>query len=126
MKTLTKAAATATLLLNLTGCAIFRESPVEVSQFMDTNYAEHRADPGRVLAERVKFKHPTKAGEGFAGGPTLCGFVDFSAKIVWTARAYECPAEQTRGFERCHVDAHEQGVKDECHTNPKVKGYHGS
>jgi len=101
----------------LSGCAAFRESPVTVSQFMDTNYTEHRADSGRVLDERVKMKkyRPTLAGEGYAGGKPLCGFVDFDAKIVWTARHMDCPREETQRHERCHVDAHEAGVKDECH-----------
>jgi len=116
MKTLTQAAATAALLLSLTGCAILRETPPTSSQFMDTDYTEMRADPGRVLDERTKMKYkPTRAGEGHAGGPTLCGFVDFDAKIVWTTRSMDCPAAETRRHERCHVDAHEQGIKDECH-----------
>lgn len=97
--------------LFLSGCAAFKESPVAVAQFMDTNYTEHRADPGRVLDERMKMKKyaPTKAGY------VLCGFVDFDAKIVWTSRHIDCPADETRRHEFCHVDAHERGIKDECH-----------
>lgn len=103
--------------LLFSGCAIFRESPVVVSQFMDTNYTEHRADPGRVLDERMKMRKyaPTKAGH------LLCGFVDFDARVVWTARHIDCPADETRRHERCHVDAREAGIKDECHDGRNFK-----
>lgn len=99
--------------LTLTGCAVFGETQPAVQQFMDTSYTEIRADPGRVLDERVKLG-PTRAGDRH-GSPTLCGFVDFAARTVWITRAIDCPLDETRRHERCHVDAHEAGVKDECH-----------
>ena len=109
-------------LIALAGCAALGETPPTRMQFMDTDYTEMRADPGRVLDERVKMKYtPTRAGEGRAGGPTLCGFVDFKARIVWTTRSIDCPAEETRRHERCHVDAREAGVKDECHDGRSFK-----
>lgn len=105
------------IVMFMSGCAILRESPISTLPFMDTSYVEKRADPGRVLDERVKIKkyRQTIAGEGYAGGRVLCGFVDFDAKIVWTTRHIACPSDETRRHERCHVDAHESGEKDKCH-----------
>jgi len=100
--------------VSLSGCAAFRETPPTYAPFMDTTYFEVQADPGRVLDERVKLG-PTKAGERLFGSPTLCGFVDFARRWVWIARSIDCPLDETRRHERCHVDAHAQGVKDECH-----------
>lgn len=100
----------------LSGCA---ETPPIVRPFpLDPSYTERRADPGRVLDERVKLG-PTRAGEGRAGGPTLCGFVDFSARVVWISREIACPLEETRRQEACHIQAHESGTPDKCHDGRK-------
>lgn len=106
-------------LLALSGCAILRESPPAVQAFpLNPAYTEIRADPGRVLDERAKIGH-TRAGEGFAGGPTLCGFVDFKTKTVWIARDMACPLAQTRRHENCHIEARENMTVDECHDGRK-------
>lgn len=98
--------------LFFSGCA---ETPPMDSPFPGAaGWTERRADPGRVLDERVTLG-PTGAGEGRAGYPTLCGFVDFAARLVWIARAIDCPLEETRRHENCHIQAREAGIKDECH-----------
>ncbi len=98
------------------GCAAFRETPPTYSRFMDTDYTEAQADPGRVLDERVKLTKqygPTRGGE--AGSRVICGFVDWFKKIVWISREIDCPLTKTRKHERCHLDAYENGTPDNCH-----------
>lgn len=100
--------------LLLAGCAVFRETPPTSGKFMDTNYTEIKADPGRVLDERLKLNEKYGPTRGTELGKTLCGFVDFYKKIVWIARSAFCP-EDTKEHERCHVLAHESGSPDNCH-----------
>lgn len=103
--------------LLLSGCAVFRETPPTAELFpLNAAYREIKADPGRVLDERVKLG-PTEAGERYGNNiRTICGFVDFARKIVWLSRTYECPDYAvTRRHENCHTIAHESGGEDECH-----------
>lgn len=99
----------------LAGCGAFIETPPKYGRFLDTEYTEAIADPGRVLDERVKAGHSTRAGEGRYGDPVLCGFVDFKARCVWISRHMACPIEEIRAHEACHIDAAKNGIKDECH-----------
>lgn len=106
-------------LMAMSGCAAFKETPPTFAPFpLNDGFMEAKADPGRVLDERIKFGS-TKAGERH-GYPVLCGFVDFVSKIVWVARDYNCPpTEETRRHENCHIEARERGIKDECHDGRK-------
>lgn len=101
--------------LTLSARAILAETPPAVQTFpLNPSYEERRADPGRVLDERVKLG-PTRAGNDGYGRPTLCGFVDFSARVVWIARSMDCPLAETRRHEDCHIQARESGAPDQCH-----------
>lgn len=106
----------------LSGCAILRETPPTYQMFpLNEKYTEAKADPGRVLDERVKLGK-TRAGERH-GYPVLCGFVDFENHLVWMTRdLVACPPyDETRRHENCHIEASEKGIKDECHDGRSFK-----
>lgn len=92
--------------LLFSGCAIFRETPPTRSRFLDTDYAEIKADPGRVLAENI---------DRSGNDSYICGFIHFAAKEVWLSRDMKCDINETRRHEKCHYDAFTTNTKDECH-----------
>lgn len=99
----------------LSGCAIFKETPpYHAGKFLDTDYEEIQADPGRVVDERMK-----------RGGNAddLCAFVDLIFKKVWLSRNMNCDWNISRRHEKCHIDAREAGImdwrKDGCHDKFK-------
>lgn len=117
MKTLLLAA------LILSGCAIFKETPPTVQPFpLDARYTEIQADPGRVVDERIKRQKELGDKRRALGGTleeTLCAFTDLIFKTVWLARDSSCDWPKNRRHEKCHIDAHDQGIEDECHDGRK-------
>lgn len=103
---LSQGVAVAWLSFFLSGCAAFRETPPTYSKFLDTDYAEVKADPGRMVEERIA-----------RGGDDrwVCGFIHFATKEVWLSRDMNCDWDKTRLHEKCHLDAFNAKEKDNCH-----------